>query len=544
MADGMILTSNSPTFSGLIFNKGNNSTPLLSMISGRTRKTTSNRFVVGQSYNSDELGFDIPNISEIDSLTAPAPKYVTREQFDNVTQIFQETVAISYDRMSDISTLSGLNIAGQQANPQNELAEQIAIRLANIQNKIENTFINGTYQIGTGDRANRTRGLKQAITTNVLDIADTPLTFWVVAQEAEQIYNSNAPTENLVLLCDNKAFFQLNDDAKNNGMTVFPADRTINGIAVDKVITPFGTFYIRLGRFLKTAAETTGTALFINPNVMSPVEQDTPGKGNFFIEDLAKTGASENKMIYGKTGLDYGPEWYHGKITGISTEFTPQNGKRVFVVNPVETIDEKPEIDAATLETTLSDGSLSLSFTTTTEPSTTPTAAIVLQNRATSSDAWATIPSEATAGMGDNEYAISYDYTTYAGDFRAVVTLSGSAKGSATSNTVTTEPYVPTLGELEVLFTPASGGDNASAEISPNVERGNIIKYKFYTDTEPEVEYGTSVRLWSVGTNLNDPTDLAAEIEFEEVPETATGVAIVYCNENYEALAYGSTTLE
>ena len=162
MADGMILTSNSPTFSGVIFNKGNNATPLLSMISGRTRKTTSNRFVVGQSYNSDELGFDIPNISEIDSLTAPAPKYVTREQFDNVTQIFQETVAISYDRMSDISTLSGLNIAGQQANPQDELAEQIAIRLANIQSKIENTFVNGTYQIGTGDRANRTRGLKQA----------------------------------------------------------------------------------------------------------------------------------------------------------------------------------------------------------------------------------------------------------------------------------------------------------------------------------------------------------------------------------------------
>ena len=28
-------------------------------------------------------------------------------------------------------------------------------------------------------------------------------------------------------------------------------------------------------------------------------------------------------MLYGTAGLDYGPEWYHAKITGISDTVTP-----------------------------------------------------------------------------------------------------------------------------------------------------------------------------------------------------------------------------
>lgn len=57
-----------------------------------------------------------------------------------------------------------------------------------------------------------------------------------------------------------------------------------------------------------------------------------PGKGNFFLEPLSKTGAADKYQIYGQLGLDYGAEWYHGKLTGLGTTFTaPTYSKKVYV---------------------------------------------------------------------------------------------------------------------------------------------------------------------------------------------------------------------
>ena len=58
-----------------------------------------------------------------------------------------------------------------------------------------------------------------------------------------------------------------------------------------------------------------------------------PGKGNFFRELLAKTGAGEKYQIFGQFGLDYANELYHGKITGLATTFTKPQGRKVVLVN-------------------------------------------------------------------------------------------------------------------------------------------------------------------------------------------------------------------
>jgi hypothetical protein len=42
------------------------------------------------------------------------------------------------------------------------------------------------------------------------------------------------------------------------------------------------------------------------------------GKGHFFTEPLAKTGAYDRVQIYGELGLEYGPEQFHGKIVDIT----------------------------------------------------------------------------------------------------------------------------------------------------------------------------------------------------------------------------------
>ena len=158
-------------------------------------------------------------------------------------------------------------------------------------------------------------------------MANKPLGLWDIADMLKKIYESNAPTTGLCLWCDAVTLFQINADAVQNGLTVVPSAREINGISLSSVVTPIGVVYLYLGECLPE-----GTALLLNLDVVAPVHQPTPGKGNFFLEELAKAGAGTKYQIFGQLGLDYGPEWYHGKFTGIAKTFTkPEYSRSVYV---------------------------------------------------------------------------------------------------------------------------------------------------------------------------------------------------------------------
>lgn len=331
MADTFATSFEVLNYSGMLFNKGNTRTPLSSIIGGRAKTTNHVEFVTGQEFTSG--GGAQPAISETASLTAPDATVVTREQKTNVTQIFQESVGISYAKQSNMGTLSGINIANQQANPMNELDFQVAAKMMKINADIEYTFINGVYSKATDDsKINKTRGLVPAITTNTKAMASKPLGLWDIADMVKKIYGQNAPTTGLCLWCDATTMFQINADAVQNGLSVVPASREINGIALSSVVTPIGVVYLYLGEYLPG-----GTALLLNLDVLAPVFQPVPGKGNFFLEELAKTGAGQKYQLFGQIGLDHGPEWYHGKFTGISTSFTaPTYSRSVFVANAAD----------------------------------------------------------------------------------------------------------------------------------------------------------------------------------------------------------------
>lgn len=331
MADTFATSFGVLNYSGMLFNKGNTRTPLSSIIGGRAKTTNHVEFVTGQEFTSD--GGAQPAISETASLTAPDATVVTREQKTNVTQIFQESVGISYAKQSNMGTLSGINIANQQANPMNELDFQVAAKMMKINADIEYTFINGVYNKATDDsKINKTRGLVPAITTNTKAMASKPLGLWDIADMVKKIYGQNAPTTGLCLWCDATTMFQINADAVQNGLSVVPASREINGIALSSVVTPIGVVYLYLGEYLPS-----GTALLLNLDVLAPVFQPVPGKGNFFLEELAKTGAGQKYQLFGQIGLDHGPEWYHGKFTGISASFTaPTYSRSVFVANAAD----------------------------------------------------------------------------------------------------------------------------------------------------------------------------------------------------------------
>lgn len=332
MADTFATSFGVLNYSGMLFNKGNTRTPLSAIIGGRAKTTNHVEFVTGQEYTAGGDGSQ-PEISENASLTAPDASVVTREQKTNVTQIFQESVGISYAKQSNMGTLAGVNIANQQANPVNELDFQVAAKIQKINRDIEYTFINGVFNKATSDATvNKTRGLIPAITTNVTAMGNKPLGLWDIADMVKKIYGANAPTDGLCLWCDAITLFQINADAVQNGLTVIPAAREINGIALSSVVTPIGIVYLYLGECLPA-----GTALLLNLDVIAPVYQPVPGKGNFFLEQLAKVGAGEKYQLFGQIGLDHGPEWYHGKFTGISTKFEkPAYSRSVYVANAAE----------------------------------------------------------------------------------------------------------------------------------------------------------------------------------------------------------------
>lgn len=110
-------SSNLPNFAGDLFTASPTQTPFLTMIGGLSggRKTESDEFSTGQLYEFPEAAQ--PEISEQASKTAPAASALVRSQTTNVTQIFQETITLTYAKMANRGKLSGLNAAGQQANP-------------------------------------------------------------------------------------------------------------------------------------------------------------------------------------------------------------------------------------------------------------------------------------------------------------------------------------------------------------------------------------------------------------------------------------------
>jgi hypothetical protein len=86
----------------------------------------------------------------------------------------------------------------------------------------------------------------------------------------------------------------------------------VGGVSVDQINTDFGPMGIMLDR-----AMPQDTLAFATMSQIRPVFLEIPGKGHFFEEPLAKTGAQDQNQLYGETGLDYGNQLTHAKITGL-----------------------------------------------------------------------------------------------------------------------------------------------------------------------------------------------------------------------------------
>ena len=311
---GIGTTFNLPNFAGDLFTASPTQTPFLSMIGGLSggMKTENDEFATGVLYEFPNAAQ--PAISEQASQTAPEATAIVREQKTNVTQIFHETISLTYAKMANRGKLSGLNTAGVQANPTSELDWQIAQRLKKIARDVEYTFLNGIYaKAGDVSEANKTRGMLELCSTGTTIAADSAaLSLDLLKQLFKAMADAGANFGNMVLFCGSTQKQKITDLYEKQLGYNAAAPRNVGGMNIQKLETDFFEMGICYDPFM--AAD---KILIADVSACAPVFQDVPGKGVLFLEDLARTGAAEKKQIYGEIGLAHGPAFLHGSITGL-----------------------------------------------------------------------------------------------------------------------------------------------------------------------------------------------------------------------------------
>lgn len=284
-------------------------------------RTNSFEFAVAQPV--DTGAGSQPEITEADSVIGATANTITRGQDVNTCQIFQRKAEVSYKKLSTTGTvnnaLSGVhNIDGAQAgmtfgvdgNPvQSELDFQLMTNMRGMASDLNYSCINGSYQgAASAATAAKMRGLANAITTNAVAAGTVALKQSHVNSVIKAMVDSGAIMQRIVALCNS---FQR--QALGALYEFVPMDRFIGGSQVSAFYTDFGMIDIMYDPNMPT-----GSIFFVEMTVCRI--KACPIQGRLvLVEDKPTDGASYAKQVYTQLGLDYGPEEYHGKITGLTT---------------------------------------------------------------------------------------------------------------------------------------------------------------------------------------------------------------------------------
>lgn len=313
---GMGTTYNLPNYVGELFAASREDTPLLSAIGGLTggRATKATSF--------EWQGYDLRDPDDtrqrLEGADAPNGEARTRYKASNVVEIHQEAVNLSYTKQGATGQLNTdgaqtVNIGGTIV-PADELSWQISQQLKQIARDVEYSFIKGTYANPDDNTSpRRTRGLLEAITTNVMETTHTAKTLTAddVLDLAQMAWDNGGIRES------ETRTIVVNSDLKRALTRCFVTDagykeetRNVGGVNLQTIETDFGRFNIMLDAYMPK-----DKLLVLSLEQLAPRFLEIPGKGHFFVEPLAKTGASDKVQIYGEIGLEYGDQKAHALLT-------------------------------------------------------------------------------------------------------------------------------------------------------------------------------------------------------------------------------------
>lgn len=301
----MMDTYDTPNYVGELFSITPKDTPFLSMIGGLTggRSTKSKQFTC---QTVDNVAASQPVILEGADATFAGR---SRSEVTNVTQIHQEGFHISYTKLAATGNINGEKILGDQP-VDNEVDFQRKLKLEKIARDVEYSFLQGAYVADTDvTTARKTRGLIAATTTNAVAAATARLNKDHLDSLFKAMADSGAPFNNVVLFANS-----FNKQRISAIYGYAPESRNVGGVNIKQIETDFGVVGIAYDRHMPT-----DTVQAAELSVCAPRMLLIPGKGFLFMEPLAQTGSAVKFQIYGEIGLHYGPELWHGKITGTAT---------------------------------------------------------------------------------------------------------------------------------------------------------------------------------------------------------------------------------
>lgn len=307
---GLGTTYNLPNYVGELFNVSPEDTPFLSAIGGLTGGVSVNSVLF--TWSTYDLRDAADDRQRVEGADAPTAEGRVRATGSNVLEIHQEQVAVSYTKQAATNQFAGsAPFVGGANAVTDELAWQLQQEFKQIARDVEKSFITGSYNMpANNSTARSTRGLVEAITTNVVDLNSAVLTADDVLDLMQEVWENGGIQES------ETRTLMTNATLKRQLTKLFVSDknyqeasRNVGGVNLQTIETDFGRTNLLLSRYVPT-----DTIIVCSLEDCSPAFLEIPGKGHFFAEPLAKTGASEKVQIYGEIGLRYGLEQRHGKI--------------------------------------------------------------------------------------------------------------------------------------------------------------------------------------------------------------------------------------
>jgi hypothetical protein len=303
---------NDANFVGTLFRIGADDTAFLRTIGGLNggRQVNSWEFALASTWSLEAASQ--PAITEAASVTAPDPYTFVRSQDTNTCQIFQRTAAVTYAKLSNGGTVSGIAVMGETQPVMDEMSFQLAGTLLQVSRDMDHTFLNGVYAQATASNvAPKTRGIFNASSggTNTVAAGTVALSSSLINELLREMVANGAKLVNPVVWLN---AFQKQQISSIYGYA--PTDRNVGGVNIKTIETDFCTLGVAFDPHVET-----DRILIADMSVIKPVFLPVPDKGIVVVEPLSKKGAVEEMQVYTQAGLDYGPEEYHGTITGLTT---------------------------------------------------------------------------------------------------------------------------------------------------------------------------------------------------------------------------------
>ena len=255
-----------------------------------------------------------PAITEAASVASQTATTITRSQITNTAQIFQETVEVSYAKLSTYGELSGVNVSGEVNPVQNELMFQMKAQMQQIARDMEYSFLNGAYQAASdATTAAKTRGVITASTVNTVDASSAALSVALIDSLVAEMVGNGAEVDGCTIYVN--AFQKL---AINNLYKYAPQSRSQGGTNIEEIYTTFGRLGVRYSPDVPA-----GTLLVVDTRqckpVFVPVVMEDGSRVMVAVESLGKIAASNKWQIYAQAGIDYSHAQFHGTITNLAT---------------------------------------------------------------------------------------------------------------------------------------------------------------------------------------------------------------------------------